>query len=197
MRNKAYCTLLVMVCLCATALGQAPDIAEHAEELGPFAGGFADAVWTIIAFVVLLIVLWKLAWKPVLTGLRTREEHIQKQLADAEKTRTEAKEILAEYEAKLADAENQGKQIITNYEKKAEEQSKQIAADAREKIELLRKKAEADVQRARADAQAEMWAQAGEIVFKLGKDVLGKTMNAEDNQKLMDEAITKLRAEEN
>jgi len=77
-----------MLCVGAAAFG-ADAQAEAAGELSPFSGGFGDALWTIIAFVVLLVVLRKLAWKPILAALNTRQENIEKQITDADETRKE------------------------------------------------------------------------------------------------------------
>ena len=57
-------------------------------------------------------------------------------------------------------------------------------------------KAEADLERQRNEAQAQLWVQAGEIVLKLGQDVLGKTVDDNDNQRLIDQAIKRLSKEE-
>jgi F-type H+-transporting ATPase subunit b len=180
--------------VCAAAFG-AQGQAED-EGLSPFSGSFADAVWTVIAFVVLLVVLWKLAWKPMLAALNARQEHIEKQISDAEKTRKEAGQVLAEYKAKLENVENEGKQIIAAHVKKAEQEASQVMASAKEKMEAMKLKAEADIARARNEAKAQLLNQAGEMVLRLGQEILGRTINDEDSQKLMDEAVARLKQEE-
>jgi F-type H+-transporting ATPase subunit b len=180
--------------VCAAAFG-APAQAED-EGLSPFSGSFADAVWTVIAFVVLLAVLWKLAWKPILAALNARQEHIEKQISDAEKTRKEAEHVLSEYRAKLADVENEGKQIIATHVKKAEQGASQVMANAKEGMEAMKLKAEADIEKARNEAKTQLFNQTGEMVLRLGQEILGRTINNEDNQKLMDEAVARLKQEE-
>jgi len=124
MQSKLFCILLAFLCVGPAAFGA--DAHGPEPELSPFSGAFADAVWTIIAFVVLLVVLWKLAWKPILAALNARQEHIEKQLTDAEHTRKEAERILAEYNKKLENAESQGETIIAAHLDKAERQAKEI-----------------------------------------------------------------------
>ena len=194
MQSKAFCILLVILCVCAAAFGAEAQAED--EGLSPFSGSFADAVWTVIAFVVLLVVLWKLAWKPMLAALNARQEHIEKQISGAEKTRKEAGQVLAEYKAKLENAENEGKQIIAARVKKAEQEASQVMDDAREKMEAMKIKAEADIERARNEAKAELFNQAGEMVLRLGQEVLGRVINDEDNQKLIDQAVKRLKQEE-
>lgn len=194
MQGKSFCILLVMLCVGAAAFGA--DAQAQGRELSPFSGTFADALWTIIAFVVLLVVLWKWAWKPILAALNARQEHIEKQVTDAEQTRKEAEHVLAEYRKKLEDADSEGKAIIASGVNKAQQEAKEIIAGAREKTEAIRLKAEADIERARNQAGAELFDQAGEMVLRLGQEILGRVITDEDNQKLIDEAVVRLKQEE-
>ena len=195
MQSKIFCILLLMLCICSVVRGSEAISEEH--EAGPFSGALADSVWTVIAFVVLLIALWKLAWKPMLAGLNARQEYIEKQISDAEDTKKDANKILADYNAKLANVEFDGKKIIAEHVKRAEKESKEIIAKARDEIESMKFKAETDLERQRNEAQAQLWVQAGEIVLKLGQDVLGKTIDDNDNQRLIDQAVERLSREEN
>jgi len=158
-----------------------------------FEGYYGEAIWTLVWFFVLLFVLWKFAWKPLLAGLTGRQEHIEKQIADAEKTRAEAKKVLEEYNAKLADADRQGRDIISTRAKEAEKQAKEIARQNQRDIEQMKVRAEADLERERIEAEDDLWGQAGDIVRRLGEDVFGKTLDDVDNQKLIDEAIARLK----
>lgn len=194
MQSKKFCVLLVMLCMCLPAFGS--ETVGEENPPGPFSGDFADSVWTVIAFVVLLLVLWKLVWKPMLAGLNTRQEHIEKQISDAEETKKNAAKILTDYNAKLDDVEHEGKKIIAEYVKKAENQGREIIAKAGSEIEAMKLKAETGLERQRSEAQAQLWVHAGEIILKLGQDVLGKTINEADNQKLIDQAVKRLSQEE-
>ncbi len=192
MQGKSFCILLVMLCIGAAAFGAD----AQGRELSPFSGTFADALWTIIAFVVLLVVLWKWAWKPILAALNARQEHIEKQISDAEQTRKEAERVLTEYRTKLENADSEGKGIIASHVNKAEQGAKEIIAGAKEKTEAMRLKAEADIERARNEARAELFDQAGEMVLRLGQEILGRAVSDEDNQRFIGEAVARLKQEE-
>ena len=194
MQSKKFCVLLVMLYMSLPAFGSEAVPGENPP--GPFSGAFADSVWTVIAFVVLLLALWKLAWKPMLAGLNARQEHIEKQISDAEETKKNASRVLSDYNAKLDDVENEGKKIIAEYVKKAENQGREVIAKAGSEIEAMKLKAETNLERQRSEAQAQLWVQAGEIILKLGQDVLGKTIDEADNQKLIDQAVKRLSQEE-
>lgn len=194
MQSDLFCILLVVVCVGAAAFGAEAQV--EVRELSPFSGGIADALWTIIVFVVLLLVLWKWAWKPILSALNARQEHIEKQITDAEQTRKEAEHVLAEYRTKLENAESEGRKIIAGHVNRAEQEAKEIVSGAGEKTDAMMVKAEADIERARNTARAELFDQAGELVLRLGGEVLGRTISDEDNQKLIGEAVARLKQEE-
>ncbi|MHC5060234.1 MAG: F0F1 ATP synthase subunit B [Planctomycetota bacterium] len=194
MQSKLFCVLLVVSCASASAFGS--DAQAEVADISPFDGAFADALWTIIAFVVLLIVLRKLAWKPILAALNARKEHIEKQITDANETRKEAEQVLAQHRTKLGNAESEGKGIVAGYVNKAQQEAKELVAEARDEAEALRLQAQADIERARKTAHAELLDQAGELVLRLGQEILGRTLTDEDNKNLVAEAIARLKHEE-
>lgn len=185
----------VMCFLLCTAMPLfASEAAAEAEKTpSVFEGYFGESIWTLVWFFVLLVVLWRFAWKPILAGLTSRQEHIERQIAEAEKTRTEAKKVLTEYHGKLSDADRQGREIIAARVKDAEKQALDVEHTKRKEIEQLKQRAEADLERERLEAEDSLWQQAGEIVRQLGAEVFSKRLDAEDDQKLINEAIAKLR----
>jgi len=170
-------------------------VAEEHGTPSVFEGYYGEAIWTLVWFFVLLVVLWKFAWKPLLAGLTGRQEYIEKQISDAEKTRAEAKKVLEEYGAKLADAERQGRDIISVRVKDAEKQAKEVAKQNQKDIEQMKLRADAELERERIDAEDGLWNQAGDIVRRLGEEIFGKTLDDADNQKLIDEAIARLKSQ--
>jgi F-type H+-transporting ATPase subunit b len=171
-------------------------VSEEHGKPSVFEGYYGEAIWTLVWFFMLLFVLWKFAWKPLLAGLNSRTEHIEKQISDAEKTRADAKKVLEEYGAKLADAERQGREIISARTKEAEKQAKEVHKQTQKEIEQRKVRAEADLDRERSEASDELWDQAGDIVCRLGQEVFGKTLNDDDNQKLIADAIARLKEQQ-
>ncbi len=78
---------------------------EHEAQLSPFAGNVGNALWTLVIFVIVVVVLGKFAWGPVLSLLQQREEFIHRSLSDAKRDRDEAEARLKEYAAKLQSAQ--------------------------------------------------------------------------------------------
>jgi F-type H+-transporting ATPase subunit b len=204
MHKALLLAILLTLLLCPLAICSDPPVddgshnveAKEEGKIDVFSGYPGESIWTIVSFVVLLGVLWKLAWKPMLASLQGREEFISKQISDAEDVRKKAEEVLAQYHGKLADADREGKGIIARHTRTAEKESKEIADLSKKELEELRTKLKAEIEYERKEAQSEFWDQAGDIVLELGKEVLGKSMDHADHDKLIDEAIDRLKDEE-
>ncbi len=191
MRMRVLLILFMAAGLCGAALGA--DVGAVEEEPSPFSGSLADAVWTVVSFVALLLVLWRLAWKPVLAGLTGRQEFIEKQLKDAEGTHEEARQVLSEYQDKLANAEREGKGIIDARRNEGEKEAGRIIDDAKKEADSLRVRLEMDLERARKQAESELLDEAGGIVLRLGEEILGRALKDEDHEKLINQAIERIR----
>src|SRR6476469_827879 len=101
------------------ALAAAPLRAEEAV-LSPFAGNLGNALWTLVIFAIVVIVLGKFAWGPVLALLQQREEFIHRSLSDAKRDRDEAEARLKEYAAKLQSAHGEASRILDEARREAE-----------------------------------------------------------------------------
>ena len=83
-------------------------------------------IWTLVTFLLLLVLLKKVAWKPILTALDNRQKGIEDSLKRAEKAKEEAQKILDENRASLSKAEEESKKII--------DQSRSYADDLKEQM---------------------------------------------------------------
>ncbi|MBN2511917.1 MAG: F0F1 ATP synthase subunit B [Sedimentisphaerales bacterium] len=172
----------------------APAEAEgHEQAPSVFTGDWAESAWTLAWFALLLLVLWKLAWKPLLKSLSDRQNHIQKEIDDAEKSRKQAQQVLDDYRSKLADAERQGREIINQRVKQAQSEAKDVESQSRKQIEQMKIRFESDLEREKGDAQEQLWTQAGDIIQTIGQEVFGKALNDEDNKRLISQAIERLK----
>lgn len=194
MKIRGIMVVLWLILVLALPAAASEEVAgEETGSTSVFEGYYGEAIWTLIWFFALLLVLWKFAWKPLLAGLTGRQEYIEKQISDAEKTRVEAKKVLDEYHAKLSDAERQGREIISSRVKDAEKQAKEVARQNQKDLEQMKVRADAELERDQVEAEEQLWKQAGDIVRKLGEEVFSKSFDDKDNQKLIDEAIARLR----
>ncbi len=208
MRTPVIMTILLLLCLggwvWASSEVVAPVEKPHSSaaetdeakgKIDVFNGYFGESLWTLVAFFLTLVVLWKLAWKPLLARLQEREGYIAKQISDAEKIRKDAEGVLAEYRTKLVAAEKEGGLIVAKHIKQAEEQAREVTVKAQKELELMRVRMETDIERARREAERELLEESGKIILNLGKEILGKAMTGDDNQRMIDQAIERFKAE--
>jgi F-type H+-transporting ATPase subunit b len=178
-------SIIISVALVSVTWASAPEHAAETE-ISLFSGTFADALWTVIAFVVVLVILGKYAWGPLLKTLNARQEQIAEQLNAAQASRKQAETLLNDYKQK-------GDALIQKAAAQAHSQQKQAQAKMQQEIAALRRSATEDIENAKAAAMDQLWHEAGDMVLKLGTQVLGRTVNKEDNQQLIDTAISEMK----
>ncbi|MCJ7777856.1 MAG: ATP synthase F0 subunit B [Sedimentisphaerales bacterium] len=160
--------------------------AKEAGEQGLFSGTFADALWTVLAFVLLLIVLSRLAWRPVLERLKARELYIQQQIDAANSARQQAINLLTDYK-------QQGMEIVKLAGDEAEERQKEILENARQEVLAIRQKAREDIEITRSAALEQFWNEAGSIVLELSREVLNRQVTHQDDSLLIRDAVEQIR----
>ena len=116
--------------------------AEGSEEgaaLPPFCADLA--LWTAVTFVLVLIVLWKFAWGPIIEGLDKREQYVLDQRSDAEKANADAKALLEDYKSQLANAKAEIQQMKADAAVNAEKAAAIVMNKAIASVEAEKKAA--------------------------------------------------------
>ena len=171
--------------------------AEHSEEVpsSPLYApnqGLITGVVTIVIFVVLVAVLGKYAWGPILNGLRAREEKIRKEIADAEAARAKAEELLKEYNQRLADAEQKVRDMLNKAAGDAEQIAAQIRTHAQQEAEETRERTLKDIEAAREQALSEIYAQTADLATRVAEKILKRNLNADDQRELVNQSLQEL-----
>jgi F-type H+-transporting ATPase subunit b len=151
-------------------------------------------LWTIVTFVLFLIVLKKVAWGPLIEGLDNRESKYRKLLEDAKADRDKAVSLLADYERKLKAAQSQVDEIIAEARRDADRTKTDILATAQREAEATRKRAIDDIGRARDQAVAELFDHVRANVVAATEKVLTRSLTGADDQRLIDEALAEMSA---
>src|SRR5213083_2403514 len=112
-------------------------------------------IWTVVIFVILLALLWRLGYPALLRMVEERERRIQKQLEDAERANTEAQRLLQEHKKQIAAAHNQAQEILAKAKTVSQKERDVLLAKAREEYDALLNRARKDI-----DAEKEKAIQA-------------------------------------
>ena len=186
MRNRILITALIIFSAGACAIGSEGQTPSGQE--GIFNGTFADSLWAIIAFAVLLVILTKVAWKPLLNNLKAREEHIKHQLFLAENAQVKAEKLLEDYK-------RQSLEIIEKANHHAGQTEKEIIEKAGTEAMAMKERAISEINHARDMATEQLWQQTSDMLLLLNREVLGRSVTTDDDKRLIDEAISKLQQE--
>ncbi|MDQ0214135.1 F-type H+-transporting ATPase subunit b [Oikeobacillus pervagus] len=152
-----------------------------------FNGG--DILFQLVMFIVLLLLIKKFAWGPLMGMMKQREDHIANEIDSAEKSRIEANKLLEETRAELKQARQDAQAMMENARKQGEEQKDQIIAAARSEAERLKESAKVEIDHQKEQAMAALREQVASLSVLIASKVIEKELNAADQEKLINEYI--------
>ncbi|NOY06181.1 MAG: F0F1 ATP synthase subunit B [Chlorobi bacterium] len=149
-------------------------------------------IWTIVTFLLVLYILSKIAWKPLLSGLEGREQRIREEVERAENARREAEKLLAKHKENLANAEREARHIIDEGRKTAEKIKDDIIREAREDAQRLVRQAQDDIRREKSTALNELRAEIADLAVRAAEKVINASLDDEKHRKLVNDFIDQL-----
>ncbi|MDP6611435.1 MAG: F0F1 ATP synthase subunit B [Candidatus Marinimicrobia bacterium] len=147
-------------------------------------------IWTILTFLLLLAVLAKFAWQPLLKMLKDREELIRSSLEDAEKAQTELAKLNAEGEKIINKARAEAQEILTQSKTSAAKIKDETLNDAKEKAKAIAEDAEKQIQVEKEKAIAEIKGEVVNLSLSVAEKLIKKNLSTADNKALIDESLS-------
>jgi F-type H+-transporting ATPase subunit b len=172
----------------AEAVGHAEESPNIMEPQSPL------AIWTLIVFLGLMLVLGKFAWKPLMKALDEREAHLEHVLLDSERARNEAEALVAQHRRELAQAADQVRALMDEARKEAQASADSILRRAQAEAEAARDRAEREITNARDQALMEIWSKTADLAVSVAGRVLTKELNESDHRRLVEVALGELPA---
>ena len=146
----------------------------------------------MLNFFILVWILARFAYKPLVSMMQERKERIAKDLADAQVARNEAEQFKADYAALIANARQEAQQIVEKAVQQAEATTREQLAAAREQIEREKERARQDIVNERDRAMNNLRNEVISLSVAMATKVVAKDMDSETNTKLIEDAIAKL-----
>jgi len=140
---------------------------------------------SMVVFLILLIVLGKTAWKPILAGLQQREATIKKALDDAEAAHEKAKALIAEYEAKIDKARDEAQAIFDEARRDADEIRADIEEEARKRADETIERAQREIDQRLAKAWDGLVRDAASIATQAAGQIIGQELSPEGHAGLV------------
>lgn len=192
LRTPSLSAFLVSVLYFAetTAL-LASEVANNAEEakLDPLAWKSDLALWTAVVFLILLVVLYKFAFGPIVKALDQREKDELARVEAAERANADAKALLEEYRQKLADSEEEVRLIVSSAKKQAEKQADSIVETAKKAAAIERELALKEIQAASDVALQDIAVKSAELATSLAGKILKEQIDSAKHTELIRDAV--------
>ncbi len=155
------------------------------------------AMWSVVVFVLFVLLLRGTAWGPLIKGLDARESKIREDIADAEASRVKAERVLAEHTEKVEKAQEEIRELMSKAREDAERLKDEILSEARSEAESLRERAVDDVDRARDQALKELFDVVSTQVVGATEHILGRSLSDGDQDRLVSEALAEFAGQSN
>ncbi len=149
-------------------------------------------IWTILTFLVLLFLLRKFAWKPLLSMLEKREEMIKNSLDDAEKAKHELERLNQESEEIVAKARSEAQSVVSEGKVTAEKMKDSILDTAQQKSDQLIEEARKQIKSEKDKAIHEIKSEVVDLSLQITKKLIGKNITKADNQSLIEESLKEI-----
>lgn len=152
----------------------------------------ATLIAQILNFLILVVILRLVAYKPVARMLQQRSDKIQGDLDKAESDRKEAEATLVQYRQKLSDANVKAQEIVDKAEKVARDEHDAAVEATKREIEIMKKNAEEDIQRDRERIAAQLRGEVVSLSLAAAGKLISKNIDNKENERLINDFINQL-----
>ena len=149
-------------------------------------------VWTLLLFGISLFVLAKLAFPRISAALDKRQKAIEDSIDAADRTRSEADQLLAEYRERLKEARGQADEIVDRARKAAETHERDAQEVAKTKREQMMEQTRRDIESETRRAIQEIRSEVADLTVMATEKVTRKTLTDEDQKRLVSDALSEL-----
>ena len=145
-----------------------------------------------VVTLVVLVVLGKFAWGPLLSGLQEREQFIRESLEKAKEERDSSEARLAEYTQKLNEARAEASEIVDEGRRDAEVVKAKVEEDARTEASLILERAKREIELAKQSAIREIYTASAKFATNAASKIIGREIDPADHQRLIEQSIDEI-----
>ncbi len=149
-------------------------------------------LWTILTFLVLLALLAKFAWKPLLDVLDKRQEMIRQSLDDAEKAKHELEQLQQKSKDILSEARAEAQSIVAKSRTEAERLKAEIKEKAKAQADSILSNAEKQIQLETEKAISQIRNDVADLSHLVASKLIGKNLSREDDEALIEESLKQI-----
>tara|TARA_B100000427_G_C15458980_1_gene573113 strand:- start:36 stop:644 length:609 start_codon:yes stop_codon:yes gene_type:complete len=149
-------------------------------------------VWTILSFLLLMFLLSKFAWKPLLKMLNEREEKIRTAIEKAENAEKKLETLNEQGEKILSDARSESQKLLLSTKETAQNLKEEIEREAKQKATSIIDQARLQIQAEKNQVLSEIKNELSSFSIMIAEKLIKKNINKDDNMKLINESIEKV-----
>ncbi|MFH0916129.1 MAG: F0F1 ATP synthase subunit B [bacterium] len=149
-------------------------------------------IWSAITFLILVALLYKFAFNPLMRLQQQRQSEIHQAIHDAEKLRDEAQVLLANYKQQLAEARQESEIIVDRARKAGESTKAEVLEEARLQAEATLAKARQQIERDTNQALQKIREEVADLTVAATEKVARTSLSGEDQLRLIQEAISEI-----
>jgi F-type H+-transporting ATPase subunit b len=150
-------------------------------------------IWTLFTFILLLLILWKAAWKPLIGALDARAERVRSDIENAEKTRLDAEKVLVQYKEMMANAKEESAKIISLSKIEAEKVKNEIIEKASLESKAIVDRAKNEINLAKENALADIKSEIVILSTDIASKIIRKNINVDDQKTIVKETLDKMK----
>ena len=154
-------------------------------------------IWTIVVFLVLLALLAKFAWRPLLEALDSRQAAIAKSLDDAQAAKRELERLTQESAAIIRTARVEADSIVSRSRLDADRLREEMKQKARAESDYIVRDAQRQIQLQTGQALQQIRREAAELSIAVASKILQRNISQEDNERLIDDALRQMDSQRN
>jgi F-type H+-transporting ATPase subunit b len=174
---------------CAHELAEGGSVDDCQKAPNPLVPELNEIIWGSLAFLVLLVAMWKWGVPAVKNMEAQREDRIRNDLESAERAKAEALAEKATYDASLADSPNEAARIVEEARVSAEAVRRDLIAKAEQEATEIRQRASADISNQTAQAMAELRGEVATLALDLAGRIVEKNLDDDTNHQLVNSFI--------
>ena len=172
--------------LVLVAVAGTPALAQEAHKVDLLSPNYGLMVWTLVIFLILLGVLSKFAFKPIIAAVEAREKALEDAINSAKRDREEAALLLAQHRAALDASRGEGQKLIADARAAAERVRAELVEQAHAEQAKMLERARAEIDAERAKAIAELRKEAVDLAIMGAGKVIGQNLDRDANRKLVE-----------
>ena len=159
---------------------------EIIEKLIP---NFWDFLIQLLAFIVLIVIVFFVAYKPVKKLSAKRKEYVESNILGSEKAKLEAEEYLKASKEGVEKSKLEARQIVADAKKSAEKEAEEIKAKAQEEAQQAKRKADEEIEEAKRKSRQDVHREIVDVAIASSEKVLGREVNKQDEERLLDDFV--------